>query len=59
MAIPGLVSGLGTGLFFVPLSMLAFQDAFLLTGLAAFAMIPMAFLMRKPDQNRGGTGVSH
>ncbi len=40
-------------------SMLAFQDAFLLTGLAAFAMIPMAFLMRKPDQNQSGTGAAH
>jgi MFS transporter, DHA2 family, multidrug resistance protein len=32
-------------------SMLAFQDAFLLSGLAAFAMLPMVLLIQKPQKS--------
>ncbi|WP_423187221.1 DHA2 family efflux MFS transporter permease subunit [Alishewanella sp. d11] len=33
-------------------SLLAFQDAFFLAGMAAFCMIPLAFLMQRPQQQR-------
>ena len=36
-------------------SMLAFQDAFILSGLAAFAMLPMVLLIQKPAKSEVGS----
>ena len=40
-------------------SMLAFQDAFLLTGYAAFAMLPLVLLMARPKAQAGAPSMAH
>jgi len=40
-------------------TMMAFQDAFLLSGIAAFAMSPLAFAMQKPTAAPGGGAMAH
>ncbi len=39
-------------------TMLAFQDAFLLCAIAAFAMLPTAFLMQRPPKAEEGTAAA-
>lgn len=38
-------------------TMLAFQDAFLLSALAAVAMLPLALVLRKPETSAGATAA--
>jgi DHA2 family multidrug resistance protein len=40
-------------------TMLAFQDAFLLSGIAAFAMLPLALVMKKPAPGASGPSMAH
>jgi DHA2 family multidrug resistance protein len=40
-------------------TMLAFQDAFLLSGIAAWAMIPLALAMKSPPRGAGPPAMAH
>lgn len=40
-------------------SMLAFQDAFWLTGLAAFLMLPVVFILQRPAYQTSATAMAH
>jgi DHA2 family multidrug resistance protein len=40
-------------------TMLAFQDAFFLSGVAAFAMLPLALVMKAPPRGTGASAMAH